>query len=76
MASCHSTSGPARPGHTHTHPLAVLSLHVHEVGGVKAAVHAFLVPGDSTFNGDAARRRSKHKLLQVGDVDESAVGCG
>lgn len=61
---------------THTHPLAVLSLHVHEVGGVKAAVHAFLVPGDSTFNGDAARRRSKHKLLQVGDVDESAVCCG
>lgn len=53
----------------HTHSLAILSLHVHEVGGVEAAVHAFLVPGDSTFNRDAARSRTKDKLFKICNID-------
>lgn len=53
----------------HTHSLAILSLHVHEVGGVEAAVHAFLVPGDSTFNRDATRSRTKDKLFKICNID-------
>lgn len=53
----------------HTHSLAILSLHVHEVGGVEAAVHALLVPGDSTFDRDATWSGTKHKLFKIADID-------
>ena len=59
-----------------SHLLAVLSLHVHEVGGVQAAVHALLVPGDSTLHGDAAWSRAEDELLQIGHVDQRAVWRG
>lgn len=45
------------------HLLAVFFFHVHEVGRVEAAVHPLLIAGDSTFNGDAARSRTQHKLF-------------
>ena len=59
-----------------SHLLAVLSLHVHEVGWVQAAVHALLVPGDPTLHGDAAWSRAEDELLQIGHVDQRAVWRG
>lgn len=57
-------------GITHnTHSLSILSLHVHEVCGVEAAVHALLVPRDSTFHGGATWSRTKDELLEIGHVD-------
>lgn len=56
-----------------TYPLAILPFHVHEVGGVEAAVHALLVSGDAALDSDAAGSWPHHKLLQVGHVHEGAV---
>ena len=47
------------------HLLAVVALHVQEVGGVHAAVDALLVARDPTLDGDALGRRAVHKVLQV-----------
>ncbi|TNN68798.1 hypothetical protein EYF80_020986 [Liparis tanakae] len=46
------------------------------LGGVEAAVHALLVPGDSAFDGDAARSRAQDELLRVDPVHQRALGAG
>lgn len=53
----------------HTYPLAIFSFHVHEVGGVEAAVHTLLIPGDSTFNSDTTWSWTQDKFLRIGHIN-------
>lgn len=46
-----------------THLLSIISLHVQEVGGEEAPVHALPVPGDAALHQRALLGRLQHKPL-------------